>query len=301
MGVINKQLYIQCVWCKKNSAQWFAKHPGSSQDCYFCRNCRLYFVYPHESWIPSITDGFENSDEFQFWGDSEAQTAYVLWRSIENTRIAETIMKEKKLDRIFEIGFGEGPLTSLLIDKCEEYWGIEPVPASLDRTVEHFKLNRDRVFACRAEDMLNEPSLRDCVGFFDTIILVSVLEHISSPVKVLEDCYRLLAPNGRLFVSVPDSTFFKALVNIRHLLNMEPWSYFHISFFSPKALKQGFKSIGFNLISESCHSLVTKASADYFGKLNHSSLITYMMNVGRFVLLDRLLRINTLFYILEKN
>jgi len=40
-------------------------------------------------------------------------------------------------------------------------------------------------------------------GFFDTIIMNDAMEHVDEPLKVLNECYRVLKPGGRLYVNFP--------------------------------------------------------------------------------------------------
>jgi SAM-dependent methyltransferase len=145
-----------------------------------------------------------------------------------------------------------------------------------------------------------EPILSSGQGTFDTIILISVFEHLSHPQQVLADCYALLKDGGKLILSTPDSTYFKYLYFIRKVLRMEPWSNDHISFFSPKNLQRATIKNGFETVSASFHSLVTPDSAECFGKVTNSVLVKWAMNLGRYCGVDKLFKISTIFLILSK-
>ncbi|MBX2997540.1 MAG: class I SAM-dependent methyltransferase [Caldilineaceae bacterium] len=62
---------------------------------------------------------------------------------------------------------------------------------------------------------LNTP-LPFAEGYFDTVLLTSVLEHIANPQDLLHEVYRLLKPGGRLIANVP----------FLYSLHEVPWDYY---------------------------------------------------------------------------
>jgi len=52
---------------------------------------------------------------------------------------------------------------------------------------------------------------------FDTVIASELLEHVLSPQAVLNEVYRVLKPNGKLVVTVPDEFLGKSHMNPEHL------------------------------------------------------------------------------------
>ena len=264
-----------------------------------CRACGLYFVHPHRPWIPSVTDGVA-TDTFAFWGNDGAHAAYGRWRTEENDRIAAMIIGGGPYRRLLEIGFGEGPLTRRMLPHVEEYWGIEPVPNHFHNTIDELGLDPKRCLCIQAENLLKNPDLAERRDTFDAIVMISVLEHLSQPREVLAACYALLRPGGKLIISTPDSTFFPLLTPLRRIGRIEPWSRFHISFFSDRCLEQAFKRTGFIVSSRQSHTLLTPASIDYYRKLKESRLLGALMTVFRFFDIDRFLRVSTLLYCLTK-
>jgi SAM-dependent methyltransferase len=64
--------------------------------------------------------------------------------------------------------------------------------------VEHCKgLYGDRVKAMCEDSIPYEKEV------FDSVVLDNVLEHVASPVPLLEDCLRVLKPGGRIIILVP--------------------------------------------------------------------------------------------------
>ena len=88
---------------------------------------------------------------------------------------------------------------------------------------------------------------------FDRILLLDRLEHLREPGPLLEDCRRLLAPRGRLIVSVPNAVNITVRLMIlfgsfryadRGILD---WS--HLRFFTRKTIRALLERSGFRIAS----------------------------------------------------
>ena len=107
------------------------------------------------------------------------------------------------------------------------------------------------------------PDLED--GRFDVVLLISVLEHLSEPLPILEHCRRVLRPGGILFVNVPTwrGKFFLELSAFR--LGLSPalemddhkmyydkpdlWPMLVRSGFKPSRLRLRYHKFGLNLFA----------------------------------------------------
>lgn len=99
--------------------------------------------------------------------------------------------------RVLEIGCGSGKLSNLLTiwKRCKVYCiDKDPVcsPFAKGKCIEI--LNMD----------IENSKLPYEDGYFDHIILVNVLEHMTNPKKVLMDLKKYLSENGSLIYSVPN-------------------------------------------------------------------------------------------------
>jgi len=86
---------------------------------------------------------------------------------------------------------------------------------------------------------------------FDVVTLLNVLEHVVSPVDVIDQVKMLLKPkSGILVVMVPND--FSEIQNIaREKLDIEPWWIAipdHINYFNKKSLKEFLESDDFEII-----------------------------------------------------
>lgn len=293
---------VTCPLCESRQTAFYARHSRVAQAVWHCGACGFYFAWPHESMIPTVTDGGPDQ-EFSFWGSERAHVAYQRWRVKENGEIGALALAQisgGRCERLLEIGFGEGPLTEILLPATREYWGVEPVPATCRKTAERLGLDDQRAVCCRAEDLGEDGPFAHLAGYFDLVVMVSVFEHLSRPRQVLQHCLRLLKPGGYLLISTPDSTFFRQLRLLRRLARMEPWTHFHVSFFNEANLERAFRDLGFEVTRRLRRSLVTSESITYFAALTDSAFIGWLMRLFRRSGLATLLRTQTLFYVLRK-
>lgn len=100
------------------------------------------------------------------------------------------------------LGCGPTPRAMLaMADAGFEVLGVEPVPHNVERA-QQFVGARGRVQQGSAEDIPAENNSQDFV------LMESVLEHVDSPSRSLEEVYRVLKPGGVLYVYTTCRTKF---------------------------------------------------------------------------------------------
>lgn len=87
--------------------------------------------------------------------------------------------------RVLDVGCGEMPYRELFEGRCADYIGCDL----------YSKL--DDVVKCPADDLAFEDAS------FDTIVCFQVLEHVTKPWRVIEECARVTRPGGTLILTVP--------------------------------------------------------------------------------------------------
>lgn len=122
---------------------------------------------------------------------------------------------DRPMDRpILDIGCGEGLFAKVLFAEAVDT-GVDPNPRELER----------------AKDLGGYKELIQCEGAaipksdgaYQTIFSNSVLEHIRDLEPVLREAYRLLAPGGRFYFTVPSEKFdqYSILVQVFSSLGFE--------------------------------------------------------------------------------
>jgi SAM-dependent methyltransferase len=104
-----------------------------------------------------------------------------------NRQIAETLPYS---GRVIDLGCGNAPYKEKILQVASEYIGVDWDNSFHDTS-------QVDVFA-----NLSEPLPFDD-GYADTVVSFQVMEHLPEPELFLAECYRILRPGGRLFLTVP--------------------------------------------------------------------------------------------------
>ena len=145
----------------------------------------------------------QEGDDFTGWNSSYTGQPIPLdemreWRDAVVARV-----RELRPRRVLELGVGTGLLLTELAPDCESYWGTDfsaEVIASLGRRVAADPSLAGRV-ELRTADAANLSELP--AGYFDTIVLNSVIQYFPSGaylLDVLRGALNLLAPGGAVVI-----------------------------------------------------------------------------------------------------
>jgi 2-polyprenyl-3-methyl-5-hydroxy-6-metoxy-1,4-benzoquinol methylase len=153
----------------------------------------------------------------------------------------------EKSKTILDIGCGTGKLISLLENKGKICWGIEPsITAS---NIAKKSLKNGNVINSKIENaMALLPE-----NYFDTILLLDVLEHLIEPLEVLSQLKCKLSNDGVIVSSIPNIRYFHSLMKL--LINKE-FKYTdsgimdrtHLRFFTYKSMKELFTDAGYDVL-----------------------------------------------------
>ncbi|HHT9125911.1 MAG TPA: methyltransferase domain-containing protein [Candidatus Brocadiia bacterium] len=132
---------------------------------------------------------------------------------------------------------------------------IEYILGSDDAYYKKLKISKGDLLQCNFDS-----------NSFDIITVLSVLEHLPNPERVLEELRRILRPGGLLFISVPNYQSF-----IKNIYGTS-WPYFrypfHLYHYSISNLSLLLKDLRFETI---------KAESYYFSSFHMSYLITKLL------------------------
>jgi trans-aconitate methyltransferase len=139
--------------------------------------------------------------------------------------------------RILEIGCANGGLLNeLKKNGYRRIAGLDPSPACA--------INAEKEYDIPV--MIGTVDTADISCQFDLIVIIAVLEHIADLKTALFKVLNLLAPDGRVFVEVPDATKFR--------LDSSPYAPFmefsteHINYFSTTSLVKLMASSGYSAV-----------------------------------------------------
>ncbi|MDQ2751764.1 MAG: class I SAM-dependent methyltransferase [Bacteroidota bacterium] len=241
----NVIIYTECPACKSNSVNFVlaAKDYIVSQqmfEIWQCNYCSLRFTQnvPSEENISS----FYQSNNYISHSDTKQGIINRLYHSVRNI----TLQQKKKLVQkttglqkgtLLDIGAGTGAFAA---EMKKENWlvtALEP-----DEAARNIAKTKHGLELQASEDLFVQN-----VEIFDAITLWHVLEHVHTLNEYLHLFEKVLKPNGRLLIAVPnypsfDATYYK-----------EYWAAYdvprHLYHFSPKAMKRLLFHHGFDITS----------------------------------------------------
>ena len=143
-----------------------------------------------------------------------------------------------KNQKILDIGFGIGKML-FLFDKSCELNGLEISKSAIDYVSKEAKRKNYKNYEFKLLGG-NEEKYPFESGKFDIIICSHVLEHVPNRDFLLDEIYRLCAPDGKVIVAVPINENSSDFEN----------SDLHFSMYNPILLKDKLKSHGLNVIFE---------------------------------------------------
>jgi SAM-dependent methyltransferase len=155
--------------------------------------------------------------------------------------IYEKVIELKQSDfmGILDIGCGNNLLSYLFKSKGWREYIIEP-SKDAGSYLKRFELN-----------VMNEPIEEVDIASFQDISFINlqfVLEHLTSPLEILQQAYQLLSPGGIIRICVPNDFSEGQLAYMDHFEEKARWVCLpdHINYFDFNSLNKVLTKIGFN-------------------------------------------------------
>jgi len=143
---------------------------------------------------------------------------------------------QNKMPSIIDIGCATGALINCLREKKWQVTGVEISPCA------EYARN-ERGLDVRSIP-LEENNFPD--SHFDALLASHLIEHLNNPMSFLKETYRVLKPNGRVFITTPNINSFQARIF------KERWRsaiFDHLYLFSDRTLVKMLKIAGFKIKS----------------------------------------------------
>jgi len=151
----------------------------------------------------------------------------------EDAAFCAMYLPAKPGGRLLEVGCGTG---QMLLTMKNRDWAVEGV----DFDPEAVKNAGLKGLGVRLGE-LSQQGYED--GEFDAIFMSHVIEHVPDPQALLNECFRLLKPGGRLVVVTPNGASWGRRLYGPDWRGMEPPRHLHI--FTPAALSAVARRAGF--------------------------------------------------------
>lgn len=180
--------------------------------------------------------------------------------------------------RLLEVGCGTG---ILLQEARGRGWSADAVELSSELAARARENNPGAVIS--TVDIQNhEP---DGLGY-DALICLDVLEHVLSPLEMVENCRELLKPGGLFLLQTPNTRSFRARNEGARWEMLDPDQ--HLNLFSSDALRVLLTTVGFDVleITTASGSGLEQGPSEWLGRIKESVLgLFYLGNalvaVGR--------------------
>lgn len=240
------EVSIVCPICGHTSVDNFleVKDHSISQEHFLLKRCiACQFLFTAEAPCQADIGKYYDSDVYISHTDSNKGLIEKLYQAVRKKTIRG---KRKLLNQYFPLGkgvildYGCGTGTFLHEMKANgwEIKGIEPDAGARKKAQE---LNGIAIEL--PEQLYNLPN-----GYFDVITMWHVLEHVHDLNKVIAQLKKLLRPNGKLIIAVPNYTSYDA----QHYANY--WAAYdvprHLYHFSPFAINRLMLNHGLQVIAK---------------------------------------------------
>lgn len=161
----------------------------------------------------------------------------------ESHRLALSMVKPDS--KVLDIGCATGYFAKELSKQDCETWGVDQDKMALKKASQYCK----KVFATNLDDMKPLPFPEK---YFDYVLLLDVIEHLTHPEILMEEIKKYLKPGGRIVVSVPNI----AHASIRWMLLLGNFQYSetgildrtHVHFYTQKGILDAIKKFGFKVL-----------------------------------------------------
>lgn len=173
--------------------------------------------------------------------------------------------------RVLDLGFGAGLLARRIRSRCSFLGGIELDPEAAREGAPYF----DRPILGDLLDGLRSP----WGDPFDVVVAGDILEHLPDPAAALELLRDLLAPSGRLLISLPNV----ANLTVRLSLLAGRFDYqdrgildrTHLRFFTARTGERLLSSCGFTVLARTPTAMPVELAIPFLGRPPLGALVRW--------------------------
>lgn len=233
----------KCPWCGSNKAQinlWLKDEFLTKKDFHICEclNCGLLYTMPRPS--KEKIGAYYKSDEYYSHQENKKGFVPRLYEAIKKINLKHKFhlaSRDLPVGKLLDIGCGVGDFLHVAENKGWQCTGVEPSEEA--REIARQRIKGDLLYS---EDLNHLPDQS-----FDLITMWHVLEHVDDLKWQVAQLQRLIKPNGRIVIAVPnyrsyDGRFYNAY-----------WAAYdvprHLNHFNKTVITKIFKTSGLSLVS----------------------------------------------------
>lgn len=233
----------KCPWCGSNKAQinlWLKDEFLTKKDFHICEclNCGLLYTMPRPS--KEKIGAYYKSDEYYSHQENKKGFVPRLYEAIKKINLKHKFRlasRDLPVGKLLDIGCGVGDFLHIAENKGWQCTGVEPSEEA--REIARQRIKGDLLYS---EDLEQLPDQS-----FDLITMWHVLEHVDDLKWQVAQLQRLIKPNGRIVIAVPnyrsyDGRFYNAY-----------WAAYdvprHLNHFNKTVVTKIFKTSGLSLVS----------------------------------------------------
>jgi SAM-dependent methyltransferase len=158
-------------------------------------------------------------------------------RLLQRWRMAKALPFVRRGDRLLDVGCGDLSLIGRVADCVASAVGVDP------RT-EPREDGKVRLLRGRFPDDFEFPA-----ASFDCVTLLAVLEHAEEPERLARECHRVLAPGGRVVLTVPHPAVDPLVDVLRRLRLVDAMSFEEHHGFDVAQTQRIFGGAGFRTLA----------------------------------------------------
>jgi 2-polyprenyl-3-methyl-5-hydroxy-6-metoxy-1,4-benzoquinol methylase len=257
-------IIFKCILCNSNNFtiknNTIRKNISQIYKILECVDCNHIQLYPNNYDVKTYYDNDQQDIEcksIQNRSDSE-YSKMIIDLHLQRIKILEQHIKIDKSMKIIDIGGGKCYFANLISKKYNNIYVLEPGISRINYTDENniTKINK----------LLDDNFANENKNNFDVVTAIHVLEHVINPVQFLSNCYKILKPNGLLYIEVPNQDDTRIELSDYYKNNIW-YCLAHISYFTQNTLKYILNKLK-----------ITNYTFDTFERYNYENYMYFLNN-----------------------
>ncbi|MFV0389621.1 MAG: class I SAM-dependent methyltransferase [Pyrinomonadaceae bacterium] len=214
---------MNCPACQNQKSNSFGTKNGYAlEKCSVCKTLFAELSIENQNTSAEVQDLYDHYYDFANYKLPKAA-------EISLQKIVDSFSDFRQTGNFIDIGFGEGGMLSVAEKNGWKCFGTELSPQSLE-------YGNAKGWTVSTDAFSDERFPKEK---FDVVTMVELIEHVANPDFFFETAFKLLRPNGLLFLTTPNAQS----INLRFLGT--EWSVIsppeHITLWSANGLKQALE------------------------------------------------------------